>query len=98
MSKHTHDVLATIGKYTDREGNEKNRYHKMGIALTQDDGRMSIKLESIPVGPEWSGWANLYPKREDGAGQGGQGGAQGSTYQQRPAATYNRHVEDNIPF
>jgi len=64
MSKMTHNVTATIGEYTDREGNTKKRYMKCGAAFTGDDGRMSIKLDAVPCG-EWSGWFNLYPKEDD---------------------------------
>ena len=66
MSKMTHNVTATIGEYTDREGNTKKRYMKCGAAFTGDDGRMSIKLDAVPCG-EWSGWFNLYPKEEERA-------------------------------
>ena len=64
MSKMTHNVTATIGEYTDREGNTKKRYMKCGAAFTGDDGRMSIKLDAVPCG-EWSGWFNLYPKEDE---------------------------------
>ena len=62
MSKSTysHDVVATIGKYKDAQGNEKKRYTNIGKAFTNEDGNMSIKLDTVPVGPEWSGWISLY--------------------------------------
>ena len=62
-SKYTHDVTATVGSYTNREGDEKKRYVNVGKAFTDDYGRISIKLETIPVGPEWSGWLSLYPAK-----------------------------------
>jgi hypothetical protein len=58
--KRTHDVVATVGTYKDRDGNEKKRYVNCGSAFLDDSGRMSIKLETIPVSPEWSGWVSLY--------------------------------------
>ena len=58
--KKTHDVVATVGTYKDRDGNEKKRYVNCGSAFLDDSGRMSIKLETIPVSPEWSGWISLY--------------------------------------
>lgn len=61
-------VSATSGKYTDKEGNEKNRYVDMGVVMETKNGPM-LKLEAIPVG--WDGWAYLNePKqREEGEQQ-----------------------------
>jgi hypothetical protein len=56
----THDVVATIGEYTDRDGQKKKRYHTCGKCFTDDQGRQSIKLDAIP-GPGWTGWLSLYP-------------------------------------
>lgn len=56
----THDIVATIGSYK-KDGEEKKRYHNCGSMFTEPDGRMSIKLDAVPVGPEWSGWLSCYP-------------------------------------
>lgn len=57
----THDVVATIGEYTDRNtGQKKKRYLTVGKCFTDDQGRQLIKLDAIP-GPGWSGWLSLYP-------------------------------------
>ncbi len=67
-SKRTHDVVATIGTYKDATGAEKKRYINVGSAFTSEDGNLSIKLDAVPVSPEWSGWLSLYvPKERDGA-------------------------------
>lgn len=58
-------VVATVGKYTDANGNEKNRYVTVGRAFLRDDKSVSIKVDSMPVGPEFSGWLNLYDLDED---------------------------------
>ena len=61
-SQITHDVVATIGEYTDREtGLVKKRYHTCGKCFTDNEGRQSIKLDAIPAGPGWTGWLSLYP-------------------------------------
>lgn len=67
-ARRTHDVVATVGEYTDREtGEKKKRFATCGSAFSDDQGRISIKLDTIPVGPEWSGWLSLYPAdRKDG--------------------------------
>jgi len=63
--KKTHDLVATVGKHTDNQGNEKKRYHKCGSAFTDDQGRLSIKIDGVPVGNEWSGWISLYEADRD---------------------------------
>lgn len=93
-AQYTHDVVATVGSYRDREGNEKKRFVNIGKCFTQENGRMSIKLDTIPVGPEWSGWLSLYEKKEDRGGSG----------ERSPAARQPAHhpsrMEDmpDIPF
>ena len=68
-ARKTHDLVATIGTYKDRDGNEKKRYLTCGVVLTDDEGRMSIKQDCIPVSPEWSGWYSLYPADKGGERQ-----------------------------
>jgi hypothetical protein len=63
-SRKTHDAVATVGTYNDRNGNEKKRYVNVGSVFTDDDGRQSLKLDSVPVGPEWSGWVSFYEPKE----------------------------------
>lgn len=57
----THDVVATIGEYTDAQGQKKKRYATCGKCFTDEQGRQSIKIDVIPVGTAWSGWLSLYP-------------------------------------
>lgn len=69
-AKITHDVVATIGTYKNKQtGEEKKIYKNIGQCFTDDQGRQSIKLETIPVSPEWTGWVSLYPVRERDGGQ-----------------------------
>lgn len=62
MAKKLYNVVAITGKYTDRQGNEKNRYLTIGAVIQTDKG-MSLRIESIPTG--WDGWAGLYEPQED---------------------------------
>lgn len=83
-SQYTHDVVATNGEYKSN-GETKKRYINVGKAFTDENGRISIKLDSVPVGPDWSGWLSLYePKPRDGQQQP----------QQRQQAT-NRNIPSN---
>lgn len=66
MAKATHKIVATVGKYTDRQtGEEKKRYLQCGVAFTDDQGRISLKIDAMPVTPDWSGFLSLYPLDED---------------------------------
>ena len=58
-------VVASNGKYTDANGNEKNRYITVGRAFIRDDKSVCIKLDSVPVGGDFNGWLNLYDLDED---------------------------------
>ncbi len=63
---YTHDAVATIGKYKDRTtGEEKKNFLTVGKLFTDAEGRMSLKLDAVPVNPEWSGWLSFYPRKTD---------------------------------
>ena len=59
----THDVVATIGEYTNSNGEKKKRYLTVGKCFTDPEGRQSIKIDAIP-GPGGSGWLSLYPAKD----------------------------------
>jgi hypothetical protein len=60
------DAVATIGKYKDREGNEKKRYVTVGSVFEDANGRQALKLDALPTSPEWTGWIAFYePKQGD---------------------------------
>ena len=65
-----YDAVATVGTYKDRQtGEEKKRYANVGTVFESDDGRLSLKLDTVPVGPGWSGYIQFFePDRERGAG------------------------------
>lgn len=64
--KRKYDITATVGKYTDSYGKEKNRYIKIGTVFERPDGSLCAKFETFPVGNEWNGWTNFYePKIGD---------------------------------
>lgn len=64
-AKPTHELLATIGEYTDRQtGEKKKRRLKIATVFTSEEGYESYKFECLPVGTEWSGWASKFPIRD----------------------------------
>lgn len=62
--KKAYDAVATVGKYTDRQGNEKKRYVTVGAVFEDDQGRMSLKMDAVPCSHEWSGWISFYEPKE----------------------------------
>ena len=66
MSRRVYDAVATVGEYTDRQtGEKKKRVLKIGTVFHGEDGRMSMKLDAVPVGQDWSGWVSFYePKNQ----------------------------------
>ena len=94
------DIVATVGKYTDRQsGEEKKRYQNVGAVFEDDNGRLSIKLDTVPITPEWSGWLACYePDRERG-GSRGQSAAPAPQRESRGAdPAPDEEDPDDIPF
>ena len=63
------EVMAAVGTYT-VGGEEKTRWQRCG-AVFEKDGRLSIKLDAVPVGNEWNGWLSCFPPKEREAPQSG---------------------------
>jgi hypothetical protein len=94
----THDIVATVGTYKSG-GEEKKRYVNCGSAFTDDQGRISLKLDSVPVSPEWSGWLSLYPvERQQGQQQRGGQARQRPPQREQPPARDEGYDEEDIPF
>lgn len=62
--KKLYDAVATIGKYTTKDGTEKKRYLTVGAVFENDKGQMALKLDALPTTPEWSGWISFYEPKE----------------------------------
>ena len=93
MARKTHDIVATVGEYT-QGGVTKKRFLTCGSAFTTDDGRISLKLDAVPLAREWSGWLSLYPAG-DRARTGGDPRPQSAP---SPDAARPDMAEDDIPF
>jgi len=66
-------IVASTGKYVNSNGEEKNRYQNIGTLFQGDDGRLSAKIDALPIG-EWNGWVNFYdiedkPRQQQAAPQ-----------------------------
>lgn len=64
MAKLIYEVSTIVGKYTNAQGQEKNRYQKVGSVIETKNGPM-LKLDNIPVMEGgWTGWCYLNEPRE----------------------------------
>ena len=63
MSKVKKEVTAIVGQYTNKEGQQKNRYQRIGSIIQTQKGEM-LKLDVIPLKDGgWDGWAFLNEPR-----------------------------------
>jgi len=94
MAHKKYDAVATIGEYTDRNGTTKKRYVNVGTVFENDKGQLSLKMEVVPVGQEWSGWISFFdPKPRDSQP------APQPARQAAPAPARTHHDDtDEIPF
>lgn len=87
-------------------GRDKSRWLNVGVLMEFDDGRMSVKIDSMPVGAVadrennpvvWDGWLKVFPKddrpSQSGTRSQGTGGASG-----RQGSMQSRPEDDEIPF
>lgn len=59
------DVVARGEEYQDRNGNQKVRWINCGAMFKNNEGKVSIKLDSLPV--NFDGWLSLFdpkPRKE----------------------------------
>lgn len=79
-----YEVKAKNGTYKNAQGEEKVRWHHMGVCFQNDKGQLSLKIDSLPL--NWDGWVSLFePKPKDGSAPA-------------PVAHANTIQDDDIPF
>lgn len=66
MSKTIYEISVINGKYVNKNGDNKNRYQRIGSVIETKNGPM-LKLDSTPlIDGGWNGWAYLNsPKPKD---------------------------------
>ncbi len=52
-------AVASCGEYQSN-GQTKKRYQNVGTLFERDDGSLCLKLDAVPVGPEFEGWINFF--------------------------------------
>ena len=63
-----YEAKAKNGTYKDRNGEEKTRWHNMGVCFQSDQEHLSIKCDSLPL--NWDGWISLFEPKPKEAGAG----------------------------
>ena len=100
------DLMAVIGTYQlPQTGEEKTQWLKCGALFKKANGKMSVKLEALPVGQEGSGlWLNVFESRGDQNPQRQGQNTRPTPPQQASAAqppapvTHSDFADDDIPF
>lgn len=98
MAKLKYEVVATVGTYT-KGGEEKKKYQRIGSIFEGDKG-FSLKLDCVPVGQEWNGWASLFEPKENGRDVSANEARQKMHGSEARVAPQARHDDDSdsIPF
>lgn len=76
--------------YCKPPGMEKALYVKMGTAFLDDDGRMSLKIDALPLpSASWTGWVNIFDRKK---------GAAPASLSPGPGKPPVEVPDDDIPF
>ncbi len=70
--KHIKNGYTKVGEYTDNTGATKSRFLTISKLFKRDDGSITLKIDSLPVGA-WEGWINFsdpMPRDEHGSAAG----------------------------
>lgn len=96
------DACVITGSYTDENGNNKNRYNKVGAWFQNNEsGAISVKLEVLPMPSENGCWISLFRKQNGNQNQGQPQQQRQQPPQQRqqpPQQNYYNNNNDGVPF
>ena len=70
MSKILKEITCVVGSYVNAQGQQKNRYQRIGSVIDTKNGPM-LKIDVIPLKEGgWDGWAYMNdPKPKEGVPQ-----------------------------
>ena len=54
-----YNLVAKVGEY-EKNGVIKARWFTCGAVFENENGQLSVKIDSMPVGEKWDGWLNLF--------------------------------------
>ena len=56
------EIIVTVGTWTDpATGKKVKRTLPVGAIYESTGGKLVLRIDAIPVSPDWSGWAQLKP-------------------------------------
>jgi hypothetical protein len=65
MAKVTKEITVITGTYTNKDGQQKNRYQRIGSVIDTKNGEM-LKIDVIPLKEGgWDGWAYMNEPRDE---------------------------------
>ena len=65
MSKVVKEITCIVGQYTNADGQQKNRYQRIGSVINTKNGPM-LKLDVLPLKEGgWDGWAYINDPKPD---------------------------------
>lgn len=81
------ELLGDACAYMKKSGAEKASYRKIETAFKDEQGRISVVLDTLPLPHSgWEGWINVFPTSETAVGK-------------KPVKqNYSADFEDDIPF
>ncbi len=94
MAKIVKEISCIVGQYTNAQGENKNRYQRIGSIIETKNGEM-LKLDVLPLKENgWDGWAYLNPPQPK------EGQAQPSRQAPRQGRQRSEFegMDDDIPF
>jgi len=60
--KRRYEVIATVGKWTHQDTKKPvKRSVAVGAIYESTGGKLVLRIDAIPVAPDWSGWMQLRP-------------------------------------
>ncbi len=67
---------------------------RCGVLIEKDNGKMSVKLDVVPISGQWDGWLVVSERRDrDGSPAGGENRGRDALRDEAPPAGY-----DDLPF
>ncbi len=98
--RRTHTLRVANGTYV-VDGQEKTRWLTVG-GLMEDDNKLKIKFDAMPVGNTWDGWVQCFPVEESSGNPKFEFRGDGTPVQppnnNQSAVTPAAAFDDDIPF
>ena len=58
----TREIIGDACAFIKQAPPSMHSYVKIGVAMKDEAGRISLKLDSLPFDPKWEGWINIFPR------------------------------------